>query len=210
MTTLAAPKSALGASFPAPTAAPIRCLLVDDHPAIRLGLRELLEEDPGFTVLDSLSTAESGLAFAERATVDVAVLDYQLGGHSGLWLCRKLKQLPDPPAVLIYTAYSDSLLAAASVVAQADGLISKGSLGVELCRRIREVHRGVTQAPLLPPSLAASLRRRLDETEQAIYGLMLASFTLDEVARTLGLSGEELERRRSAMMGKLERADPVR
>ena len=68
MTTLAAPNSALGASRPAPTAAPIRCLLVDDHPAIRLGLRELLEEDPGFTVLDSLSTAESGLAFAERTT----------------------------------------------------------------------------------------------------------------------------------------------
>ncbi len=61
-----------------------------------------------------------------------------LGGRSGLGMSRKLKRLPDPPAVLIYLAFSDCLLAAACVVAQANGLVSKAALGSDLCDRIRE------------------------------------------------------------------------
>jgi DNA-binding NarL/FixJ family response regulator len=124
---------------------PLRCLVVDDHPAVRVGLRELLAAEPDFEVLDALATAEAAVAFAERTRLDVAVVDYQLGGRSGLWVSRKLKRLPDPPAVLIYSAFSDYLLAAACVVAQANGLVSKAALGSDLCDRVREAARGVTR-----------------------------------------------------------------
>ena len=77
----------------------LRCLVVDDHLAIRVGLRELLAAESDFEVLDALATAESAVAFAERTRLDVAVVDYQLGAHSGLWVSRKLKRLPHPPAV---------------------------------------------------------------------------------------------------------------
>jgi len=59
---------------------------------------------------------------AKREPIDVAVVDYQLAGRNGLWLSRKLKRLPLPPAVLIYSAYTDGVLAAAAVVAEADAL----------------------------------------------------------------------------------------
>lgn len=187
----------------------IRCLLVDDHPAIRVGLRELLAAEPGFEVLDAVATAEAAVSFAERTRVDVAVVDYQLGGRSGLWVSRKLKRLPDPPAVLVYSAYSDHLLAAACVVAEANGLVSKASLGSELCERIREAARGETHLPMVPPSLADSMRRRLDREEQAIFGLLLAGIATVEIGRTLHLAHGELEARLWAMLRKLERLDPV-
>ena len=156
---------------------PIRCMLVDDHPAVRLGLRELLAIEPGLEVLDAFATAEAALAFAERSALDVAVVDYQLEGRSGLWLSRKLKRLADAPAVVIYSAYSDYLLAAACVVAEANGLVSKAALGADLCERIREAASGVTRLPIVPPSLADSMRRRLDPEEQAIFGMMLAGIS---------------------------------
>src|ERR1700756_1881074 len=107
----------------------IRCLVVDDHPAIRVGLRELLTAEPGLIVLNAVSSAEVALAVAETSVVDVAVVDYQLEGRSGLWLSRMLKGLVDPPAVLVYSAFSDYLLGAACLVAQADGMVSKAALG---------------------------------------------------------------------------------
>ncbi len=187
----------------------IRCLVVDDHPAIRVGLRELLAAEPGFEVLDAVATAEAAVSFAERTPVDVAVVDYQLGGRSGLWVSRKLKRLPDPPAVLVYSAYSDYLLAAACVVAEANGLVSKASLGSELCERIREAALGETHLPMLPPSLADSMRRRLDPEEQAIFGMLLGGIVTVEIGRTLQLAHGELEARLWAMLRKLERLDPV-
>ena len=131
-------------------------LVVDDHPAVRAGLRELLADEPEFEVVAAVSSAEAGLAIAERDPIDVAVADYQLGARTGLWLSRKLKRLPQPPAVLIYSAYADGLLAAAAVVAEADAIVSKGRLGADLCEAIRSVASGRRQLPLLPPRLGES------------------------------------------------------
>jgi DNA-binding NarL/FixJ family response regulator len=189
---------------------PIRCLVVDDHPAIRAGLRDLLAAEPDLEVTDAVASAEAGAAVAERAPIDVAIVDYQLPGRSGLWLSRKLKRLPHPPAVLVYSAFSDYLLAAACVVAEADGLLSKAALGADLYDRIRQVASGVSRLPMVPPALADSMRRRLDSEEQAIFGLLLARVPSEEIGRTLGLSRAELESRQWAMLRKLERLEPSR
>lgn len=189
------------------TLTPIRCLVVDDHPAIRVGLRELLAGEAEFELLDAVPSAEAAVAFAESAEVDVAIVDYQLPERSGLWVSRKLKRLSRPPAVLIYSAFSDYFLAAACVVAEADALVSKAALGSELCDRIREVSRGATRLPLVPPSFAESMRRRLDSEEQAIFGMLLAGIKPNEIASTLGHSRGGLESRLWAMLRKLQRLD---
>ena len=76
----------------------IRLLVVDDHPAVRFGLRQMLEDQPDFNVVE---TAEDALAVAESHPIDIAIVDYQLGGRNGLWVSRKLKRLRDPPRVVI-------------------------------------------------------------------------------------------------------------
>jgi DNA-binding NarL/FixJ family response regulator len=189
---------------------PIRCIVVDDHPAIRLGLSQLLAAEPDFRMLDAFATAEAAYAYARETEIDAAIVDYQLGGRSGLWCSRRLKSLARPPAVLIYSAFSDHLLAAASVVARADGLVSKAALGSELCERIREAAQGRGALPLVPPAVADSLRNRLDPTEQAIYGMMSARTADPEIAATLGLTAEELEARSWTMLRKLMRIDGSR
>jgi DNA-binding NarL/FixJ family response regulator len=191
----------------ASAAAPVvqtRLLVVDDHPAVRAGLRELLSDADDFTVVAAVGSAEEAIAVAEREPLDVAVVDYQLRGRNGLWLSRKLKRLPDPPAVLIYSAYTDGVLAAAAVVAEADGIVSKGRLGSDLEAAIRSVAAGRRRLPMLPPRLAETLRRRLDSQEQAIFGLQLAGIEPPEIAATLGLSGAELESRLWDMLRRLE------
>lgn len=189
----------------------IRLLIVDDHPSVRMGLRTLLADEPDFVIVDAVDSAEAALLVAERDVVDVAVVDYQLGGRSGLWASRKLKRLPSPPRVLVYSAYSDGLLAAAAVVAEADGVLGKNGLGSDLCDAIRAVARGSLRLPLVPPRLAETLRRRLDDEEQAIFGMLLAGIAPAEIGSTLSLSAAGMESRLWAMLRKLEAVDgPVR
>ena len=208
MTPLAQPvMSRNGTGVPEIEQTPIRCLVVDDHPAILAGLRGLLASEPDFEVVDGLDSAEAAAELAEQVRLDVAIVDYQLPGHSGLWLSRKLKRLPQPPAVLIYSAFSDYLLAAACVVAEADGLLSKAALGSDLYTAIRRAATGMSRLPPVPATLADSLRRRFDSLEQAIFGLLLAGIGRDEIARTLHIDAGELETRQWTMLRKLERLD---
>jgi DNA-binding NarL/FixJ family response regulator len=132
------------------------------------------------------------------------VVDYQLGSRNGLWLSRKLKRLTTPPAVLIYSAYTDGVLAAAAVVAEADAIVSKGGLGSELRDEIRRVARGGSGLRPVPEWLGDTIRRRFGPEEQAIFGMLLAGIPTPEVAQTIGLSDAGLESRLWAMLRTLE------
>jgi DNA-binding NarL/FixJ family response regulator len=186
----------------------MRLLVVDDHPAVRAGLQQLLDDQADFEVVASVATADEALAVAEREPIDVAVVDYQLGGRNGLWVSRKLKRLPDPPAVLVYSAYADGVLASAAVVAQADAIVGKGGLGSELCEAIRTVARGDQLLPPVPEWLGEALRLRLDHLEQAIFGLLLAGISPTQISGILDLSEATLESRLWSMLRKLEAVDP--
>jgi DNA-binding NarL/FixJ family response regulator len=144
------------------------------------------------------------LSLAEREVIDLAVVDYQLGGRTGLWLSRKLKRLRQPPGVLIYSAYADDVLSAAAVVAEADGIVSKSGRGSDLCDAIRAVARGGHRLRLVPPWLSEVLRHRFGHQEQAIFGLLLSGIPRDEIAETLGISSEGLDARLWAMLRALE------
>lgn len=181
-----------------------RVLIVDDHAAVRAGLRELLGDEPDLEVVAAVATAEAGIEIAQREPIDVAVIDYQLGGRNGLWLSRKLKRLREPPAVLIYSAYTDGVLAAAAVVAEADAIVSKAAVGAELCHAVRTVAEGGGDMPPLPPRLADSLRHRLDHEEQTMFGMLLAGFKPEEVASILGVTPAALDSRLWELLRRLE------
>lgn len=185
-----------------------RLLVVDDHAAVRRGLRELLDDEPDFVVVAAASTAEEAVWIAERETVDIAIVDFQLPDRNGLWATRKLKRLATPPRVLLYSAYSDALLLAGAVAAGADGMLSKGCLGFELCAAIRTIARNQLLLPPLTGPGADLLRRRLDDEQQAILGMSLAGISNAEIARILGISHAGLESQRSELLRKLETLEP--
>lgn len=194
----------LGAHPPEPT----RLLVVDDHAAVRAGVRDLLADEPDFEVVTAVTTAEEALSVVERQMIDLAVVDYQLGGRSGLWLSRKLKRLPLPPAVVVYSAYANDMLSAAAVVAEADGIVSKSGLGSELRDAIRAVSQGRYRLRPVPPWLSDALRHRLGHEEQAIFGMLRAGIPPEEIAEVLGMSMDGLDCRLWAMLRALESPRP--
>lgn len=181
-----------------------RLLVVDDHAAVRAGVRDMLADEADFDVVAAVATAEEGLSVAEDQVIDLAVVDYQLAGRTGLWLTRRLKRLRHPPGVVVYSAYADDVLSAAAVVAEADGIVSKSGLGSELRDAIRAVARGGHRLRPVPPWLSEVLRHRFGHEEQAIFGMLLAGIPRDEIAQTLGLSSDGLDSRLGAMLRALQ------
>jgi DNA-binding NarL/FixJ family response regulator len=196
---------------PAPDdrAAPIHVLLVDDHPAVRHGVRQLISDQP-----DMVTIAEHGSATSDSTAVarwaDVAVIDYHLGDRDGLWLTRQIKQRPCPPPVLIYSAFADTTLAVAALVAGADGLLPKATLGEELTIAIRRLVHGRQYFPAIPASVAAALTARLDPGDQAIVSMLIHGITAGEIASRLTMTPGELAARRELIVRAIAPKTPRR
>lgn len=178
---------------------PIHVLLVDDHPAVRHGIRQLLTTQGDLDMLaetGSASTATSELA----RWADIAVIDYYLGDRDGLWLTRQIKRRPSPPPVLVYSAFADPTLAAAAIVAGADGLLAKTALTEELCIAIRRLFHGREYFPAIPGSIAGALRSRLDTRDQTIFSMLIHGAAPARIKSLLGITGADLEERRQAIL----------
>lgn len=180
-------------------ARPIAVLLVDDHPAVRFGIRRLIADQP-----DMVMIAEHGGASSDTRDVaswaDVAVIDYHLGDRDGLWLTRQIKQRPSAPPVLMYSAFADEALAVAAIIADADGLLAKTSLAEELPIAIRRLFHGRQYFPAVRQSIAHALCARLDAADRAICSMLIHGVPPAEISARLGLAPSELDARRELIL----------
>ncbi|HTX12897.1 MAG TPA: response regulator transcription factor [Solirubrobacteraceae bacterium] len=179
--------------------AQLNVLVVDDHPAVRSGIRMLIADEPDMKLI-----AEHGSASADTIEVagwaDVAVLDYHLGDRDGLWLAQQIKRRSGAPPVLIYSAFADAHLAVAAIVAGADGLLAKTTLAEELSVAIRRLACGRQYFPAIPPSVAAALCARLEPVDQAICSMLIHRVAPAEIGERLGLAPVELAARRESIL----------
>jgi DNA-binding NarL/FixJ family response regulator len=186
--------------------AQLNVLLVDDHPAVRSGIRTLIADEPDMKLI-----AEHGSASADTIDVacwaDVAVVDYHLGDRDGLWLARQIKRRsngncrrPKATPVLIYSAFADAHLALAAIIAGADGLLAKTTLAEELSVAIRWLASGRQYFPAIPPSLAAAVGARLEPVDQAICSMLIHGVPPAEIGERLGLALPEVEVHRESIL----------
>jgi two-component system, NarL family, invasion response regulator UvrY len=119
----------------------MKLLVVDDHVIVREGVRRLLAQSPGITVLEARSAHEAAALFrCERP--DVVLLDLNLPNESGLALLRRLLAQDRAARVLIFTMHEEALYAARALEMGARGYISKSAPATELLTAIRKVAAG--------------------------------------------------------------------
>lgn len=125
----------------AQTCAVIRVLIVDDHPAVRVGMAAILRAEPGFRVVGMAADGIAAVAQAASKAPDCVLVDYNLGTEDGIEICRQLKGLPAPPAVIVYSAFADDDLASDAADAGADAVLSKGAEVAEVLDTLRLASR---------------------------------------------------------------------
>jgi DNA-binding NarL/FixJ family response regulator len=184
-------------------------LVVDDHPAVREELKLLLGSDPDLAPVTSAATASEAVVSARLLRPAVAIVDYRLPSRDGVSLTFELKRLPEPPGVLIYSAFAGAELILAAVVAGADGLLDKASGAEELGAAVRAV---AAHSSVMPSLSAAALDRlvfRMDGEDAPVVEMLVDGVCMDEVADRMGIPVEWLALRRWAIVQRLVRSQRV-
>lgn len=172
----------------------IRIAVVDDHPALRAGLRTVIDAEPGLVFAgDSAGDEESVWPLLRRTEPDLVLLDYHLPQGDGLQLCHRIKRQIKAPRVVVYSAYAGPALALPATLAGADGLLDKGLGARELFEAIRLAHRGELGVPRASPHVLREALERLSVDDRPIVGMLLDGASESDVAQALGLDAAEVD-----------------
>jgi DNA-binding NarL/FixJ family response regulator len=174
-------------------------VLVDDHPAVRAGLRGLLEDDDRLRVAATAATAREGFDAIADVRPALVVADLHLPDDDGLSLCLRTRTLPQAPEVVVYTAFPNPGLAVRAVIAGAAAVVAKSTHPRRLLAVLRAAGAGQLR-PTLDPGALRAAGERLDPEDLPILGMLSHGVPSEEIAGTLGVEPEWLLARRWAML----------
>jgi two-component system, NarL family, response regulator DevR len=174
------------------TDAPIRVVIVDDHPMVREGLRTMLD-DEGIEVVGEAGTTAEALREARRAAPDVLLLDVELSDGDGLATLPELKRAAPGASVLIVTMHAERALVRRAVEVGAAGYVLKGVGRRELLSAVRAVRAGES---VMDPTLLRELASGGTRDSAAVPGETLSPVELD-VLRAIadGLTNRQIAER---------------
>lgn len=193
---------------------PVRVLVVDDHPLVRRGLRDVLEPVEGIAVTGEAGTYESALERLEREEYDLAIVDLGLDGQSGLELIKQIHARWPETLVLVCSLHDEVLFAERSLRAGARGYLSKEEA---VDRVVEAVERVIEGRIYLSPEmtdrmLALSAGRdvgrdepleRLSDRELEVFRLVGQALSSSEIGERLKVSPKTVDSHRENIKRKL-------
>jgi two-component system response regulator DevR len=193
----------------------LNILLADDHEVVRLGVRALIERQPGMKVVAEASTVQEAIDQTEALAPDVVVLDIRMPGGNGLEACRQIKKRRPSTKIIVLTSFPDDEVLMDAIACGADGYVLKQIGSDDLIRALERVGRGES---LLDPSLTDRIfakvreaRRRewahafaeLSDQEMQILAHIAEGKTNREIGSAIGLSSKTVRNYVSVILGKL-------
>jgi len=157
--------------------AAIRLLIVDDHAVVRLGLRTLLSDEADLEIVAEAGTAEEALRKVKELSPDIAVVDIQLPGRSGIEVCRDIREQFPSTRVVILTSHAGESFLEQAMRAGASGYVLKQVGNEELVRAIRAAYKGEIG---LDSRTAASVVSRFLEMEKTVDKSAFSELSLRE------------------------------
>jgi DNA-binding NarL/FixJ family response regulator len=189
-------------------------LIVDDHPIVRKGLMDVINEAVDLEVCGEAASVPEALKQAETTQPHVVIIDISLGGEDGIELIDYIKSRWPSMKMLVSSAHDEKVFAGRVLRAGALGFISKREPLPQVVEAVRQVLRGEVY---LSPQMATCLLQRaaigesLDEDpvqalsnrELQVFEMIGEGLNTREIARRLGISPKTVESHRKVVKTKL-------
>jgi DNA-binding NarL/FixJ family response regulator len=177
----------------------IRICLIEDDIRLRHLFARWLQNEPDFVVVNQYPDAESAIEMMPHDQPDVALVDINLTGQSGIDCVRQLKPKLSSTQFGMVTVYEDADKIFQALAAGATGYILKQTPKVELIAAIRELHRGgspmspniarkVVQSFQIPAAPKSTAAERLSEREGQVLDGLVRGDLYKEISDNLGIS----------------------
>jgi len=196
--------------------APIRVLLVDDHPIVRAGIRNLLDKSAGIEVVGEANDGETALDLIAQLRPDVILLDMELPGVPGSEVALRVRDQGLPGTILALSAHDDRVYIQEVLANGASGYLMKEEIPENIVEAIRGVARG--ERGWLSRKIAAQMTQwmqdaqkpvELSARELEVLKGVVEGKTNQEIAFQLGISVKTIEKHLDGIFTKLGVASRV-
>jgi DNA-binding NarL/FixJ family response regulator len=195
---------------------PIRVLLADDHAVVRKGIREFLETGGAIAIVAEAADGLEAIKLIREHQPDVAVLDIQMPGQSGIEVTRLLRAERFPIGILILTAFDDEPYIRAVLQAGANGYVLKTADAQEIVEAVQAVHEGKSaldpaiarklMSQLTRPEATAASVEPLTERERDVLRLAAKGYTNKAIGAQLSISDRTVQGHLAKIYDKLHAA----
>jgi NarL family two-component system response regulator LiaR len=193
-----------------PAKSRVRIFIVDDHALVREGTVQLLKQSPDLEVVGQAGSGEEAVDMLQELRPDVALVDVNLPGMSGLALARLSAVSLPQMRVLVVSAYDDYAYVAEALDIGVGGYLLKTASAKELVDAVRAVADGVF---VLDRAISGRLTRRnrseesnsslLTRRETEVLGLLARGRSNKQIANELELGLRTVEGHVSNVLAKL-------
>ena len=190
----------------------IKVLIADDHPFVRKGIKQCINDNPDMKVVGESGTALGVFEFLSREKCDILILDIGLPDQTGLEVLRILRKTHPALPVLILSMYPQAEFSKHCLEAGAAGFISKSNATTQLVGAIRQVTGGSRYiAPLTDDKSTPqkcddpvlSRHKALSAREFHIFCQIVAGQPLKLIASELGVGVSTISRQRASILKKM-------
>ncbi|HAN2444514.1 TPA: two-component system response regulator NarL [Escherichia coli] len=175
---------------------PATILLIDDHPMLRTGVKQLISMAPDITVVGEASNGEQGIELAESLDPDLILLDLNMPGMNGLETLDKLREKSLSGRIVVFSVSNHEEDVVTALKRGADGYLLKDMEPEDLLKALHQAAAGeMVLSEALTPVLAASLRanrattdNQLTPRERDILKLIAQGLPNKMIARRLDIT----------------------
>jgi DNA-binding NarL/FixJ family response regulator len=192
-----------------------RIFIVDDHPIVRRGLAQLINQEDDLVICGEADNAEAALEALKKVKPDLAIVDISLRGIDGFELTKLIRARFDNIPVLIVSMHDESLFAERALRVGARGYIMKQEAIEKMMEAIRKVLRGELY---VSERVSANIVKRfvdgkaegvsspeelLSDREMEVFQLIGQGFGTRQIADQLHVSVKTVETYRANIKEKL-------
>ncbi|MDX1328409.1 MAG: response regulator transcription factor [Arenibacter sp.] len=190
----------------------IKILIADNHPVVRVGIKQVLEPTSDIQVIGDVATTSELFNYLENSSPDIILLEMDIPTINGIATLRKIKKEYPGIRVLIYSGQSEDVYALSTIRAGAFGYLSKSSDLEYLVSAIRKVSEGnmfitneLAQRLAFDEGTQKPRRffRKLSSREVEVLKLLASGKRNKEVAQDLNLNEKTVSTYKARLMRKL-------